>query len=102
MAPFAAAALILILARCAAELFLSRINQRHVVAHAGSVPETFRGVIDEPTYAKSVAYTVAKAGFGNIQQVYETAILIALLFSGVLPSIFSRWTEHAGGSAWAA
>jgi hypothetical protein len=34
MPPFAIIALVLILARAMAELWLSRLNQRHVLAHA--------------------------------------------------------------------
>ena len=52
---------ILILARWAAELWLSQLNRRHVLAHADAVPVAFRGIVDEPTYKKSVAYTLAKA-----------------------------------------
>ena len=47
MSPFAIIALVLILARAIAELWLSRLNQRHVRAHANEVPPAFRGMIDE-------------------------------------------------------
>ena len=55
----------LILARLAAELWLASLNRRHVLAHADEMPPAFRGIIDEPAYKKSVAYTLAKGRFGN-------------------------------------
>lgn len=91
---------LLILARLAAELWLSRLNQRHVLAHSGAVPEAFRGVVDELTYKKSVDYTLAKARFGNIEEGYGTIVLLVILFSGVLPLIFHFFANHCGLSAW--
>ncbi len=100
MPSFAIVALILILARCCAELWLSRLNQRHVRANAGAIPEAFRGVIDEPTYRKSVDYTLAKARFGNAVTIYDTLVLLAVLFSGLLPRAFHTWQEQFGATAW--
>ncbi|HEY2083837.1 MAG TPA: M48 family metallopeptidase [Verrucomicrobiae bacterium] len=91
----------LILARLTAELCLSWLNCRHVLAHAGAVPEAFRGVVDEATYKKSVEYTLAKAGFGDIEEIYSTVVLLLILFSGVLPLAFHFIEAHLGGSAWA-
>ncbi|MEY2467243.1 MAG: endopeptidase, partial [Verrucomicrobiota bacterium] len=93
-------AVALILARWVAELWLSRLNSRHVLAHANKVPEAFRGIVDEPTYKKSVAYTLAKARFGNIEETYGTAILLLVVFGGVLPFVFHSFERHHGTSAW--
>jgi len=101
MAPFAVVALVLILARWLTELWLSRINQQHVLAHAASVPEAFRGVIDDVTYRKSVEYTLAKGRFGNIADFYDLVVLLIVLFSGVLPWAFTQATAHWGNSIWA-
>jgi STE24 endopeptidase len=90
----------LIFARWAAELWLSNLNRRHVLAHAGAVPEAFRGIVDEPTYQKSVAYTLAKARFGSIEETYSAIVLIVVLFSGVLPFAFHFFAHHHGTSAW--
>lgn len=91
----------LILARLTAELWLASLNRRHVLAHADAVPEAFRGVVDEATYKKSVEYTLAKASFGNIEEVYSTAVLLVILFSGLLPFGLHFFEIHLGGSAWA-
>lgn len=91
----------IILARLAVELWLSALNRRHVLAHAGAVPSAFQGFIDKPVYDKSVAYTLARQRFGNIETIYASILLIAVLFSGVLPHAFVLFTKHLGNSVWA-
>src|SRR5206468_12269211 len=82
---FAIIALVLILARTVTELWLSRLNQWHVRAHRDEVPSAFRGVMDESTYRRSIDYTLAKNRFGNIVNVFDALVLIAVLLSGLLP-----------------
>src|SRR5438874_8114221 len=101
MPPFVIIALVLILARAIAELWLSRLNQRHVYAHEDEVPPAFRGIIDEATYRRSVDYTLAKNRFGDIGGVFDALVLIAVLFSGVLPWAFGRFSASFGTSIWA-
>jgi STE24 endopeptidase len=100
MPPFAIIALVLILSRAVAELWLSRLNQRHVRAHANEVPPAFREIIEEATYRRSVDYTLAKSRFGNVAEVFDTLVLIAVLFSGVLPWAFGRFRASCGTSIW--
>ena len=101
MQPFAIVALVLILARAIAELWLSRLNQHHVLAHANELPPAFRGIIDKATYRRSVDYTLAKSHFADITGVFDVVVLIAVLFSGVLPWAFGRFTATFGTSIWA-
>src|SRR5882762_8061867 len=101
MLPFTIIALILILTRATTELWLSRLNQHHVRAHANDVPPAFRGIIDEATYRRSVDYTLAKGRFGDTANVFDTVMLIAVLYSGVLPWAFERISASFGTSAWA-
>jgi STE24 endopeptidase len=91
----------LILARLVAELWLSRLNRRHVLAHASDIPPAFKGIIDEPTYKKSVDYTLAKSKFAEAEDGYNVAVLIIFLFSGVLPWAFNLFSRDLGQSAWA-
>jgi STE24 endopeptidase len=98
---FAIIALILILARVVTQLWLSRLNRRHVRANANEVPSVFRGIIEDVTYRRSVDYTLAKGRFGEIGDVFDVALLIALLFSGVLPWAFAGFTASFGTSIWA-
>ena len=74
MHSFAIIALVLILARAVAELWLSRLNRRHVCAHTNEVPPAFRGIIDESTYRRSIDYTLAKSRFGNIVNVFDAVV----------------------------
>src|SRR6516225_6801214 len=101
MSLFAIIALILILSRAIAELCLSRLNQRYVRAHANEVPPAFRDMVDEPTYRRSVDYTLAKSRFGEVVTLFDTALLIILLFSGVLPWVFGKLAAAFGSSVWA-
>src|SRR5947207_1011919 len=101
MPPFAVTALVLILTRTITELWLSRLNQRHVRAHANEVPRAFGGMVDEATYRRSVDYTLAKSRFGDIASVFDAVVLIAVLFSGVLPWAFGRFSASFGTSALA-
>jgi STE24 endopeptidase len=101
MQPFAIIALVLILARDFAELWLSRLNQHHVRAHRNEVPPPFRAIMDEARYRRSVDYTLAKSRFGDIVNVFDAVVLIALLFSRVLPWAFERFSASVGTSVWA-
>jgi STE24 endopeptidase len=91
----------LILARLALEIWLAALNHRHVLAHAGEMPKVFQGIMDEPTYKQSVAYTLAKGWLGNIEATCNTAVLLVVLFSGVLPWAFHLFSQGLGQSAWA-
>jgi len=91
---------VLLAAKWLAQLWLERLNRRNVQAHAEAVPETFRGVIDDSTYAKSVKYTLAKSGLQRIELTYNTALLGVILFSGVLPLSFAWFQKGLGISAW--
>jgi STE24 endopeptidase len=101
MSPVAIIALVLILTRATAELWLSRLNQQHVRAHADEAPLAFREMIDESTYRRSIDYTLAKSRFGDVVTMFDTALLIAILFSGVLSFVFEKFTAAFGTSIWA-
>jgi len=101
LSPFAIVALVLIFVRAIAELWLSRLNQRHVRVHANEVPLIFHEMVDEPTYRRSVNYTLAKSRFGEIVTVFDAALLIGLLFGGVLPWAFEKFMAAFGISDWA-
>ncbi len=93
--------LTLILARLAAELWLTRLNQQHVRQHAAVVPDHLKDVLDPASYAKAIEYTLAKAKFGQAQDLWSTAVLLAVLLSGLLPLAFDAWARSVGRSAGA-
>src|SRR5437762_10888368 len=100
MSPFAIIALVLILSRAVAEVWFSQLNERHVRARANNLPPAFREMVDEPTYRRSVDYTLAKSRFGDVVTVFDTVLLIGILFSGVLPWAFGKFTAAFGTSVW--
>jgi len=100
MNPIVAAVTILILAKWAVESWLARLNRAHVLRHAGGVPEAFREIIDPPTYARSVEYTLAKGRLHQWELLWSTTVLLAVLFSGVLPRCFGLFAERFDTSVW--
>src|SRR5215207_3836606 len=92
---------LLIFAKAIMELLLANLNRRHVLQHGDSVPEAFRDIIDEVGYRKSVAYTLAKNKLGRFETVYESLLLLVILFSGLLPWLFAEFRTRAGATGWA-
>src|SRR5574341_182438 len=90
----------LVVMRWGAQVWLGWLNRRHVEKHSGTVPDAFVEVIDQPTYAKSVAYTLAKHRFAQVEYTWDMVLLLALLFSGVLPWSYTSFLDGLGGSAW--
>ncbi len=91
----------LILAKWGVELWLARLNQRHVRANAGAVPAAYKETVDASTYVKSVEYTLARNKLNQIEASYDTAVLLLVLFSGLLPWGFNLSAHRLGESAWA-
>ena len=85
-------ALVLLALKWAVQFWLERINQRHVRTHARAVPEAFREVVDEATYKKSVAYTLAKSRLQQVEQAWNLLVLLAVIVSGLLPWAFKIFT----------
>ncbi|MBI3853356.1 MAG: M48 family metallopeptidase [Verrucomicrobia bacterium] len=93
--------LALVLAKWGMELWLAWLNQRHVRANAGAVPAACKETVDANTYARSVEYTLAKNRLNQIETSYDTAVLLLVLFSGLLPWGFNSSVHRLGESAWA-
>lgn len=98
---FAWLAVALVVARLVAEQFLASLNRRHVLAHAGAVPEAFRDVVDAPTYATSVQYTLARGRFGQVADTWSALVLLVALFSGALPWAQQWVGATLGRGVWA-
>ncbi len=98
---FAGATLVLILAKVLTQLWLERVNRRNVLAHAKALPEAFQGLMDEPTYAKSVRYALANSRLRQIELAYDSMVLVAVLFSGLLPWGLRCFEQTLGRAPWA-
>lgn len=92
---------VLIVARALTQLWLEKLNARHVIAHSENVPEAFKGLIDEQTYKKSVEYTLAKSKFHRIELLFDTVLLIVVLFSGFLLWFYEFFQHQFGISIYA-
>ena len=84
-----------------AQLGLSRLNQRHVQAHAATVPAAFAHVVSPETYGQSVTYTLAKSRLNQWELTYDALVLVVVLLSGVLPWAYGQVIHALGQSAWA-
>ena len=91
----------LVLARLTVLLWLSQLNRRHVMANAAEIPSAFAETMDEPTYARSVDYTVAKNRFSQFVETYATFVLLLILFSGLLPWVYESTLRWVGSMSWA-
>ncbi len=90
----------LIVLRFLAQQALEALNRAEVRRHAGARPAALAGVMDDATYAKSVDYTLAKSRFSSVETVWEVVVLFAVLFSGVLPWLWTKFNSLAPGAAW--
>jgi STE24 endopeptidase len=84
--------LVLIFARLIWESFLSLINMGEVRRRESDPPESISRVMDEKTYQKSVRYTLAREKLGLFSGVYETLVLLTVLFSVLLPWLYSYFS----------
>ena len=90
----------LVCLRLGAQLALEAMNRAEARRNAAQRPSALAEVMDEATYAKSVDYTLAKSRFGSIESVYDVVVLLAVLFSGALPWLWTRFNGLAPGAAW--
>jgi len=68
------------------EFTLNELNLRHVRARwaAQDIPASFRANIQSDDYDRSVQYTLAKGRFQRWADLYGRALLLAVLFTGLL------------------
>ena len=85
------------LARFAAAYQLRYLNLRHLRRHGAFVPEGFAGAIDAESLAKSARYTVEQSRVSLIRSVYDSALLLAFLFTPLLPR-YDSWIGSLSGS----
>lgn len=86
--------LTLIVARLITELILNALNAQEVRRNAHAVPAALSSVMSKEDYTKAVDYTLAKGRFARIELVYDTTVLLIVLFSGFLP-----WVQQVTGAA---
>jgi STE24 endopeptidase len=82
-----------------AELWLDFLNKHNVTRFSGKVPKVFDGFINQETYDKSVAYTLAKNKFSSLGSVYDGLILLFIILSGILPMFWDQLESLFGARA---
>ncbi len=87
-------------AKLVAQLILSALNASEVKRHAKAAPPAVAAVMDEETYAKSVAYSLEKNKLGMIELIYDSLILLIVLVGGVLPWMFAHVGSLAPEGRW--
>ena len=96
-----ALAVFLLIARWVTQLWLSALNERHGRAQGGQVPAVFRDTIDVATFRRSVEYTAARLRLGRWEDTLGLLVMLVVLFSGLLPWIYTKYVAWRGNSAWA-
>jgi STE24 endopeptidase len=86
--------------RLAAELGLNALNAATVRRHSSEPPAAVAAIMDQPTYRRTVAYTLAKLRLGSLEDVWDAVVLAAVIFSGVLPGLYAPFSAWAPGAAW--
>ena len=90
----------LLLLKLIVGIVLDCINMRHARRQSAEVPDAFKDFIDLPTYQKSIEYTEAKTRFGLVSELYDAAILAAVLLLGVLPWMYGTFSGAFGYGVW--
>ncbi len=90
--------LVFFIAHYLVETLLAVLNLRGVKAAGDAVPEALAGHISPETAGKSSRYTLAKGRLGLAGDAYNTALTLAVLFSGILPWLEGALTQLEPGS----
>ena len=69
---------------------LKWLNIRHLRRHGDEIPEVFRGEIDGETLTKISRYTLDSNRFGSVEGLFDDALTLAVLLSGLLPWLIDR------------
>jgi len=84
------------LARFAAAYLLRYLNLRHLKRYGTTLPEAFAGTIDAEALERSARYTAELSRVALVQSVYDGALLLAFLFTPILP-LYDAWTGTLPG-----
>lgn len=69
---------------------LTRMNVRHLRRFGHRVPEVFRGEIDDATLSRMTDYTVESSRLGSVETIFDDAVLLIVLLSGLIPWLVVR------------
>ncbi|MCF7687233.1 MAG: M48 family metallopeptidase [Cephaloticoccus sp.] len=89
----------LMVLRLLGEWCLSALNRAEVRRHATQAPPAVAAIMDEATYQKSVAYTLERSRFGQLTELFDTLVLMLVIFGGALPWLYSEVVGWGGPEA---
>ncbi|MFA6293644.1 MAG: hypothetical protein WC637_17790, partial [Victivallales bacterium] len=77
------------------DFILDYLNYRHLKSFGHLIPEEFSAAIDAEKLRKSSDYTVDKMRFGFICTIFDEALILIFIFSGLLDA-YSSWVNRLG------
>lgn len=91
---------LLIAARALAELWLNQLNLHHVqVSRVKPSADVLRHV-DRATYNRSADYTLARGRLGEWEVLYQSCLLLGVIWSGALPGLYEWMGGAENRSVW--
>ena len=79
------------------QIAMNLINIRHLRRQKNHVPRVFQGTVDKEKFSKIIAYTADSTRFGIVEKLFDQALLLVILLTGLLPwfvEIITTW--HLG------
>jgi len=67
------------------QLVLDLLNISSLRRHRHAVPQAFQGVVDGEKFSKIASYTEDSTRFGIVARLFDKAVLLAILLTGLLP-----------------
>ena len=86
----------LLVTRVLVFLVLERFNINFLKLHGSNLPDSVQGIMDAPTFSKSVEYTEAKSKFSSVSTIYDGLILALIIVFGILPYFYSLLSDLFG------
>ena len=77
------------------DFLLDYLNYKHLKAFGHLIPEEFQGRIDAEKLKKTSDYAIDKMRFGFICTVFDEALILIFIFSGLLDA-YSSWMNSLG------
>jgi STE24 endopeptidase len=80
-----------------ARFLLTQINVRHLRRFGHEAPPVFQGELDASTLSRMSSYTAESSRFASIEHLFDDAVTMIVLLSGILPWIVGTilsWNLH--------
>ena len=81
-------------------IWLARRQIRHVAQHREHVPQAFADRIGLASHRRAADYTIARTRLRIIKTVFDTVVLLALTFGGVLGAIYLGVDQWFANALW--